>query len=70
MQKSYAFCERMDAHCEAKLKSREGLEFANLEECENFYESYAHFNRFSIRQSSPKKTKEGVHKYKCFVCSK
>jgi len=56
--------------CEEELKPREGLEFANLEESENFYKSYAHFIGFSIRKSSSKKTTEGVHKYKYFVCSK
>ena len=56
--------------CEEELKPKEGLEFANLEECENFYKSYAHFIGFSIRKSSSEKTKEGVQKYKYFVCSK
>ena len=32
-----------------ELKPREGLEFANLEECENFYKSYAYFIGFSTR---------------------
>jgi len=56
--------------CDEELKPREGLEFANLEECENFYKSYAHFLGFSIRKSSLKKTNEEVHKHKYFVCSK
>ena len=56
--------------CNEELKPREGLEFANLEDCENFYKSYAHFIGFSIRKSSSKKTKEGVQKHKYFVCSK
>jgi len=55
---------------EEELKPREGLEFANLEECDNFYKSYAHFIGFSIQKSSSKKTKEGVQKYKYFACSK
>jgi len=56
--------------CEEELKPREGLEFANLEECEKFYKSYAHHVGFSIRKSTSKKTKEGAHKYKYYVCSK
>ena len=55
---------------EEELKPREGLEFANLEECENFHKSYAHFIGFSIRKSSSKNAKEGVHKYKYFVLNK
>ena len=69
IQKSYACCERMDTHLRGGVKLR-GLQFANLEECENFYKSYAHFIGFNILKSSSKKTKEVVHKYKYFVCSK
>ena len=56
--------------CEEEFKPKEGLEFANLEECEKFYKSYAHHIGFSIRKWSSKKGKEGVQKYKYFVCSK
>ncbi|KAJ8422915.1 hypothetical protein Cgig2_016488 [Carnegiea gigantea] len=53
--------------CEEELKPKEGLEFANLDECDKFYKSYAHQVGFSIHN---KKTKEGTHKYKYCVCSK
>ncbi|KAJ8453240.1 hypothetical protein Cgig2_008124 [Carnegiea gigantea] len=53
-----------------EFKPKEGLEFANLEECEKFYKSYAHHVGFSIHKWSSKKGKEGVQKYKYFVCSK
>ena len=56
--------------CEEEVKPRQGLEFMNLEECEKFYKSYAHHVGFSVRKSSFKKGKEGVHKYRYFVCSK
>jgi len=56
--------------CEEELKQREGLEFANLKECEKFYKSYAHFIDFSIHKSTSKKNKEGVPKYKYYVCCK
>ena len=56
--------------CEDELKPREGLEFANLDECEKFYKTYAHHVGFSVRKSRSKKTKEGSHKYKYYVCSK
>jgi len=52
------------------LKSKEGLEFADLEECEKFYKVYAHHVGFSIRKWSSKKGKEGVQKHKYFVCTK
>ena len=53
----------MDAFCEGELKLKKGLKFANLEECEQFYKSNAHYGGFSIRKSTSKKTKEGTHKY-------
>jgi len=56
--------------CEDELKPRQGLEFMNLEECEKFYKSHAHHVGFSVRKSSFEKGKEGVHKYRYFVCSK
>jgi len=56
--------------CEDELKPREGLQFPNLEECEKFYKSYAHFVGFSIRKSRSKNNNEGVPKYKYYVCSK
>ncbi|KAJ8446532.1 hypothetical protein Cgig2_027494 [Carnegiea gigantea] len=45
--------------CEEELKLTQGLQFANLEECEKFYKSYAHHVGFSVRKSSFKKSKEG-----------
>ncbi|KAJ8427587.1 hypothetical protein Cgig2_006651 [Carnegiea gigantea] len=54
--------------CEEELKPREGLEFANLKECEKFYKFYAHHVGFSVRKSKYKKTKEGSHKYKERLC--
>ena len=45
--------------CEEELKPKEGFEFSNLEECENFYKSSAHNVGFSIRKWSSKKGKEG-----------
>ena len=36
--------------CEEELKPREGLEFANLEECEKCYKSYTHHVDFSVRK--------------------
>jgi len=55
---------------EDELKPRQGLEFMNLEECDKFYESYPHHVGFSVHKSPFKKGKEGVHKYRYFVCSK
>jgi len=52
------------------LKPKEGLEFANLEECEKFYKAYAHHVAFSIRKWSSKKGEGGVERYKYFVCYK
>ncbi|KAJ8444106.1 hypothetical protein Cgig2_025107 [Carnegiea gigantea] len=46
--------------CEEELKPKEDLEFPNLDECEEFYKSYAHHVGFSIRKWSSKKGKEGV----------
>ena len=46
--------------CEEELKPKEGLEFANLEECENFYKSYAHFIGFSIRKLLSKKESKSI----------
>ncbi|KAJ8423983.1 LOW QUALITY PROTEIN: hypothetical protein Cgig2_030084 [Carnegiea gigantea] len=51
-------------------RSSNRKKFANLEECEKFYKSYAHHVGFSIRKWSSKKGKEGVQKYKYFVCPK
>ena len=56
--------------CEEGFLPKEGLVFDNLEQCENFYKTYAHHVGFSIRNSSCKKTKDGVEKYKYYVCSK
>jgi len=56
--------------CEEELKPTEGLEFANLEQCDKFHKSYAHHVGFCIHKSTSKKTKEGAHKYKYYVCSK
>ncbi|KAJ8434787.1 hypothetical protein Cgig2_033737 [Carnegiea gigantea] len=56
--------------CEEELKPKDGLEFPNLDECEEFYKSYAHHVGFSIRKWSSKKGKEGVQKYNYYVCSK
>ncbi|KAJ8430633.1 hypothetical protein Cgig2_026378 [Carnegiea gigantea] len=44
--------------CEEGLKPREGLECANLEECEKFYKSYTHHVGFSFHKSRSKTTKE------------
>ncbi|KAJ8421545.1 hypothetical protein Cgig2_028294 [Carnegiea gigantea] len=52
--------------CEEELKSKEGLEFPNLDEYEKFYKSYAHHVGFSIRKWSSKKGNEGVQKYKYY----
>ena len=49
---------------------KEGLVFDNLEQCENFYKTYAHHVGVSVRKSSYKKNKDGVEKYKYCVCSK
>ena len=56
--------------CEDEFKLKEGLEFADLEECEKFYKTYAHHVGFSIRKWSFEKVKKGVQKYKYFVRSK
>ena len=56
--------------CEEELKPTQGLRFANLEDCEKFCKSYAHHVGFSVRKSSFKKNKEGVQKYRYYVCSK
>jgi len=56
--------------CEERFLPKEGLVFDTLEQCENFYKTYAHHVGFSIRKSSCKKTKDGVEKYKYYVCSK
>jgi len=56
--------------CEEELKPKQGLEFGNLEECEKFYKSYTHHVGFSVHKSSFKKDKEGLQKYRHFVCSK
>jgi len=56
--------------CEDEFKLKGGLQFADLEECEKFYKTYAHHVGFNIRKWSSKMGKEGVHKYKYFVCSK
>lgn len=55
---------------EEEVKPKQGLEFSNLEECEKFYKSYAHYAGFSVRKSRFKKTKDGSHKFKYYVCSK
>ncbi|KAL2905493.1 Protein FAR1-RELATED SEQUENCE 5 [Bienertia sinuspersici] len=53
------------------MKSKEGLEFDNLEECEKFYKTYAHHVGFSVHKSSTKIDKKtGLLKYKTFVCAK
>ena len=54
--------------CEEGLLLKEGLAFDNLEQCENFYKTYAHHVGFRVRKSSCKKTKDGVEKYKYYVC--
>jgi len=56
--------------CEEGFLPKEGLVFDNLEQCENFYESYAHHFGFSVCKSSSKKNKEGVEKFNYYVCSK
>ncbi|KAJ8437837.1 hypothetical protein Cgig2_000391 [Carnegiea gigantea] len=50
--------------CEEELKPTQGLEFANLDDCEKFYKSYAHHVGFSVRKLSFKKSKEDVQKYR------
>ena len=55
---------------EEELLPKEGLVFDNLQQCENFYKTYPHHVRFSVRNSSCKKNKEGVEKYKYYVFSK
>jgi len=42
------------------LKPKEGSAFADLEECEKFYKTYAHHVGFSIPKWSSKKGKDGV----------
>ena len=56
--------------CKEDLKPKQGLEFSNLEECEKFYKSYAHHIGFTVHKSSFTKGKEGIKKYRYFVCSK
>lgn len=60
----------MGPFCAEELKPKEGLEFSNLEQCENFYKSYTHNVGFSLRKWSSKKGKKGVQKYKYYVCFK
>ena len=56
--------------CEEVLAPKQGLIFDDLDQCENFYKTYAHRVGFSVRKSSCKKNKEGVEIIKYFVCSK
>ncbi|KAJ8446943.1 hypothetical protein Cgig2_026441 [Carnegiea gigantea] len=56
--------------CEEELTPKQGLEFANLKECEKFYKSYAHHVGFSVHKSSFKKGKGGLQKHRYFVCCK
>ncbi|KAJ1414239.1 FAR1 DNA-binding domain [Sesbania bispinosa] len=57
-------------NCVEELKPKVGQQFDTLEEGKNFYKRYAHNVGFSVRCSSETKDKNGVKRWKYFVCSK
>jgi hypothetical protein len=56
--------------CDEKIKPKVGQLFDTLEDAESFYKNYAHSVGFSVRCSSENKNKNGVKRWKYFVCSK
>ncbi|XP_057432975.1 protein FAR1-RELATED SEQUENCE 5-like [Lotus japonicus] len=56
--------------CAEELKPKVGQQLNTLEEGEEFYKRYAHNAGFSVRCSSETKDKNGVKRWKYFVCSK
>lgn len=57
-------------YCEEESKPKFGQLFDTLEDSEKFYKSYAHGVGFSVRCSWENKNKNGVIRWKYFVCSK
>ncbi|KAJ1381231.1 Zinc finger, PMZ-type [Sesbania bispinosa] len=57
-------------NCVEELKPKVGQQFDTLKEGEEFYKRYAHNVGFSVRCSSETKDKNGVKRWKYFVCSK
>ncbi|CAK8532880.1 unnamed protein product [Lathyrus sativus] len=57
-------------NCDDALKPKIGQVFDTLEEGGEFYKKYAHHVGFSVRSSSETKDKNGVKRWKYFVCSK
>jgi hypothetical protein len=58
------------ADCKEELKPKIGQIFDTPKEVEDFYKNYAHSVGFSVRCSSESKNKEGMKRWKYFVCSK
>jgi len=56
--------------CEDESKPKVGQVFDTLEEGELFYKNYAYIVGFSVRSSTLTKDKNGVGRWKYFVCSK
>ncbi|KAJ1424644.1 FAR1 DNA-binding domain [Sesbania bispinosa] len=57
-------------NCDEKVKPKLGKIFDTLEDGEEFYKRYAHSVGFSVHCSSESKNKDGVKRWKYFVCSK
>ncbi|XP_058769118.1 protein FAR1-RELATED SEQUENCE 5-like [Vicia villosa] len=57
-------------NCDEEIKPKVGQLFDSLEDGEIFYKKYAHTVGFSVRCSSENKNKDGVVRWKYFVCSK
>ncbi|XP_029128974.1 uncharacterized protein LOC114916444 isoform X2 [Cajanus cajan] len=58
------------SNCDEKLKSKVGQQFDTLKEGDIFYKRYAHNVGFSVHCSAKTKGKDGVKRWKYFVCSK
>ncbi|XP_058773776.1 protein FAR1-RELATED SEQUENCE 5-like [Vicia villosa] len=57
-------------YCDEEIKPKVGQIFDSLEDGDFFYKRYAHSVGFSVRCSSENKNKDGVIRWKYFVCSK
>jgi hypothetical protein len=57
-------------NCDDELKPKVGQLFDSLEEGEQFYRKYAHSDWFSVCASFETKDKNGIKRWKYFLCSK
>ena len=70
MQKSYTYYEVVDTLLWGRIKNKGRIGVCELRRMREILKSSAHHVGFSVCKLRSKKSKEGSHKYKYYVCSK